>query len=312
MYNKIYETIKKYDTIIIHRHVRPDFDAIGAQFGLKYSIEKTFPNKKVYVVGENHEKESIPKMDIIPDEYFKEALSIMVDTCASNIIDDDRYKLAKEVIIIDHHANNPDIEYTHCLKRENASSCAEIIAELLFSTGMVVDSKIATYLMFGIISDSGRFLYSNNNSNVFLVSSKLVEKGADLNYIYDTMYNESYNIKKLRAYCSLNFKLTKGNVAYLINDKHLKEKYGVSTFTVSRGMVNQMAGIDSVPVWVNFTEDDNGIILVEIRSKNLSVINVAQKYGGGGHAKACGCQLKSFDDIDKVLNDLDRLVEEKR
>ena len=96
------------------------------------------------------------------------------------------------------------------------------------------------------------------------------------------------------------------------NDLTVKDKFNVTTFTVSRAMVNQMAGIKGVDIWANFTLDEDGLIQVELRSKLLSIVHIARKYGGGGHALACGCTLSSFDEADKVLEDLDALLEKEK
>ena len=88
-------------------------------------------------------------------------------------------------------------------------------------------------------------------------------------------------------------------------EKKVKDEFGVTTFTVSRAMVNQMGSIKDIDIWANFTEEDDGTILVELRSARDSIVHIARKYGGGGHALACGCSLSSFDEIDRVLNDLD-------
>ena len=123
------------------------------------------------------------------------------------------------------------------------------------------------------------------------------------------MYNESLSLKKLKGHFINQFKMTNKNVAYMKNYKELKDTFNVSTFAVSRGMVNQMAGINGVPMWVNFTEDDDGKILCELRSKEIIIVDIAKKYGGGGHALACGCTLNTWDQVDSVLDDLDRLIE---
>jgi len=96
------------------------------------------------------------------------------------------------------------------------------------------------------------------------------------------------------------------------NDISIKDKYNVSTFTVSRAMVNQMSGMEGIDIWANFTMDEEGKIQVELRSKKLSIVDVARKYGGGGHALACGCTLSSFEEADLVLNDLDELLEKEK
>ena len=94
MFSIISEHIQKYETIIIHRHVRPDPDALGSQLGLKALIKQAFPEKKVYAVGE--EEPSLAffgKMDTIEDDVYKGALVIVCDTANTERISDQRYKL---------------------------------------------------------------------------------------------------------------------------------------------------------------------------------------------------------------------------
>ena len=53
---------------------------------------------------------------------------------------------------------------------------------------------------------------------------------------------------------------------------------------------------------------DDGLVQTEIRSKKISVVDIAKKYGGGGHLLACGCTLSCWEDTNKVLEDLDQLL----
>jgi phosphoesterase RecJ-like protein len=100
-----------------------------------------------------------------------------------------------------------------------------------------------------------------------------------------------------------------GKIAYMKNDVDVKKEYNVSTFTVSRAMVNQMADIKDIEVWANFTKDDDGDIFVELRSKRVSIVDVARKYDGGGHALACGCTIRDFETADQILKDLYTVLE---
>ena len=52
----ILEKIEEFDKIAIFRHVFPDPDSYGSQNGLKSIIESTYPDKKVYLLGEHLEK----------------------------------------------------------------------------------------------------------------------------------------------------------------------------------------------------------------------------------------------------------------
>ena len=84
----------------------------------------------------------------------------------------------------------------------------------------------------------------------------------------------------------------------------------MSTFAVSRGMVNTMSDIRGTDIWVNFTEADGGV-LCELRSAGPNINPIAVKYGGGGHAKASGAKVADRETAMKMLADLDALTGEK-
>src|SRR5699024_1496061 len=104
---EIIEEIKAFETIIIHRHVRPDADALGSQVGLKEMIKQSFPDKRVYAVGEEDPAlYFLTRMDDIEDDLFNDALVIVCDTANTGRISDARYSSAQKIIKIDHHPNN--------------------------------------------------------------------------------------------------------------------------------------------------------------------------------------------------------------
>ena len=104
MFKEVLQAITQYDVIIIHRHTKPDGDAMGSQIGLKGILQANFPHKSIYAVGEINERYAfIGDMDEIDDEIYKGALAIILDLSASNLVSDERYKLADKTIRIDHH-----------------------------------------------------------------------------------------------------------------------------------------------------------------------------------------------------------------
>ncbi len=311
MYEKIIELIKKHNTIIIHRHKNPDGDALGSQLGLKRLIELNFPNKFVYAVGDENNYQFLGRMDIITDDVFNNALAFILDVSVSRLVSDDRYKLADHVVVIDHHLNPADVGDTVFINSDFIAT-AEIISDMAIKNNLNIDKLGATSLLSGLVTDSGRFLYPGVKANSFKIAAYLIEQGAQLQEIYEDLYTETVNTKKLKGYFINNFQTTKNNVAYMKNDLTVKDKYNVTTFTVSRAMVNQMAGIKGIDIWANFTLDEEGLIQAELRSKLLSIVHIAKKYGGGGHALACGCTISSFDEADKVLEDLDALLEKEK
>lgn len=310
MYKQVLRKIKEYGTIIIHRHGRPDGDAIGSQIGLRESIKATFPYKNVYVVGDVNDKFSfLGYMDIIEDSVYQNALVIVLDSSDTSMINDDRYSKGRYIIKIDHHISKCDYGDINIVET-NEISCASLVSKIIFNNNMKLTNEGARALFTGIVTDSGRFRYDNVSSDTFLIASKLLKYNFSLNDIYNKLYTEDLKIVKLRAKLTDKFQLTTKNVAYLINTREDIKAYDVDIFTISRGMVNIMAGIKGIDIWVNFTEDENNKVIVEIRSSKYNVNPVATKYGGGGHKLASGATVENMEVAYKLLEDLNALVED--
>lgn len=312
MYKEFKKLIEKYETIIIHRHSRPDGDALGSQFGLQKALKLNYPNKNVYAVGDMNARLSfMGEVDVVSDDVYKGALTIVLDTSEVSMISDSRYTLGEHIIKIDHHLPKGvygNLEYVDT----SFESCAGLITHMLIKLGLKLDKDCATSLFTGIVTDSGRFRYSSTNSRTYELVSNLVKYDIDANEIYNKLYISELDIVKLKAQMTLNFKITNSNVAYLKNTKEDIEKYQTDFNTISRGMVGVMAGIEGIDVWVNFTEDvENNCVVAELRSNGLNVNQIAVKYGGGGHLNASGASLKDFGVADEMLEDLNKLAEGK-
>ncbi|MBN2300786.1 MAG: bifunctional oligoribonuclease/PAP phosphatase NrnA [Acholeplasmataceae bacterium] len=303
---QIYELIKSYQTIIIHRHARPDMDAIGSQYGLYLTIKENFQNKKVYVVGDINDMVYLSKMDEITDETYEEALAIITDVSVSRMISDERYKLAKERIIIDHHQNDTDVSDVSIFYKEPTfASASEMIVDFIREFRLRVTPEAATYLYGGMVTDTGRFMYLNDASKTFELASYITRFNPSYQDFYDYIYTEPLQ-KRLTKNLFSNFDITENGVAYRKNDAELIAQSGLEFQAISRGMVNQMAGIKEISIWANFTEDvDNNVIVGEFRARGITIVDIAKKYGGGGHNHACGASLKNWEETEQVIKDLD-------
>ncbi len=305
MFNKIKETIEKYDRIIIHRHSNPDGDAIGSQVGLKHIIKTNYPEKDVYTVGDASKRYGFIEdsaTDNIPDEYYKGALAFVLDTSAVSLISDERYKTADTVIKMDHHLfteKYADIE----LIDTSFESCCGLIGMFAMQTGLKLNPTAAKALYTGMITDSGRFRYDSTSAQTFRVASFLMEQKFNTNDIYANLYADELPFIQLRAKFVLKITLTDAPVSYIYTTLDEAKSYGADTFTISRGMVNTMGDIKGIDIWVNFTETENGV-LCELRSNKYNINPVAVKYGGGGHQKASGATVKDRAEAMAMLNDL--------
>ena len=311
MFEHILDAIRQYDRIIIHRHTKPDGDAIGSQVGLKHILLENFPGKEIYTVGDSSAYTSFmegSKMDEIPDALYEDALAIILDTSARHLISDERYTKAAATCRIDHHLfveKIADIEVTD----SSYESCCGLIVAFAKEQGLKLNPIAAQSLYTGMVTDSGRFRYDSTSTQTFRMAAFLMEQPFDVNEIYRNLYADSYESRKLKAEFTLKIRFTPKNVAYIYTTREEMEALNMEVFSISRGMVGTMADMKGVDIWVNFTETDSGV-LCELRSGKYNINPIAVKYGGGGHAKASGANLKDREEAMQMLADLDAMMEE--
>lgn len=312
MFQSILKEIKRFDRIIIHRHSKPDGDAIGSQVGLKHIIRENFPEKEVYVVGDPAGHYSfIPDsaMDEISDDLYCNALAIVLDCGSSSLISDDRYQRAAATARLDHHIFCENICVTEVVET-SYESCCGLVADFALTCGLRLNPTAAQALYTGMITDSGRFRYDSTSARTFRLASFLMEQKFDTNEIFRNLYADDFESKKLRAQFTLKVQFTPKNVAYIYTTLDELKLLNKDIFSVSRGMVGIMSDTKGVDIWVNFTETENGV-LCELRSSRFNINPIAAKYGGGGHAKASGATVADRETAMKMLQDLDDMMGEK-
>ncbi|MBO7336231.1 MAG: bifunctional oligoribonuclease/PAP phosphatase NrnA [Lachnospiraceae bacterium] len=312
MYKEFAEKLKAFDTIIIHRHKNPDGDAIGSQVGLKHIITANWPEKKVYMVGDEAGRYAFMDdsvMDEVPDEAYADALAVVLDCGGENMVCDERYKTAKANARMDHHMFTGNFTQTEVID-SSFESCCGILADMVRTLGLKIDPLGAKSLFTGMVTDSGRFRYDCVNGRTFELAAFLFDRGEiDFNDLYRKMYAEDFEGLKRRSEFILKIKFSEHNVAYIYTDAAEVERLGMSTFSISRGMVGVMGDIRGVDIWVNFTEAPEGV-LCELRSSKYNINPIAVKYGGGGHEKASGATVASKEIAMQMLEDLDRMMTE--
>jgi phosphoesterase RecJ-like protein len=305
---KILEKIKAYDTIIIHGHKRPDGDCYGSQFGLKDVIQTSFPHKKVYVVGERSGfVDFVGQMDVIEDTTYQGALSIVVDTAVQDRISDPRYVLGKEVIKIDHHIPVDDYGDYRWVDT-TFPSCAQMIAHFYdtFKDELNISQAGAIAMYTGIVTDTGRFRFRGVSELTHQMAGMLIRKGVDVEYIDSKLSIETLDMISLKGYVYSNFVTAKGFV-YLKMTRDIIHKYNV-TDEQAASVVGLIGGIEGFPVWALFIEYPNEI-RIRLRSNGPTIDKLANKYEGGGHAKASGARLNSWDDLPKFIADVEDVIE---
>ncbi|MFA5471851.1 MAG: bifunctional oligoribonuclease/PAP phosphatase NrnA [Acholeplasmataceae bacterium] len=304
---RILNKIKEFETIIIHGHKRPDGDCYGAQFGLKNIIQSSFPNKHVYVVGQTSDfVDYVGKVDTISDDLYKDALVIVVDTATEERISDPRYTMGKYLIKIDHHIPVNDYGDLRWVDT-NFPSCAQMISYFYykFKNELKLTKEGAIALYTGIVTDTGRFRYRGVSRVTHQLAGMLLEKGVDVEYIDQQLSKETLEMVGLKGYVYSNYKTADGFI-YLKMTRDVIEQYNVSDEQAA-SVVNLLSGIEGYPVWALFIEYPNEI-RIRLRSNGPTINELANQYAGGGHAKASGCRIENWDQLDDFIKDCEAVV----
>lgn len=311
IYHQIYKKIKKYDKIIIARHVGADPDALGSTLGLKEAILNTFPKKEVYVVGTPAARHKyIGSLDRFTEDMYENSLLIVLDTPDLKRIDGVDATKFEYKIKIDHHPfieKYADIE----LIDDTSSSASQLVMELIKKTKLKVNKSSAEKLYIGLVGDTNRFLYYYTTSKTFeLVSYIIKETGIDFTNLYENMYLRSLHDLRFQSYIINNLTLTPDGFGYIKLEQEILDEYEVDAATASN-IVNYLTFIEDMYSWAIFAYDkSNDNIRGSIRSRGPIINTVASRYNGGGHIYASGVRLDNFDTVDLLINDLNEVCKE--
>jgi phosphoesterase RecJ-like protein len=304
--------IKAADTIIIHRHQRPDPDAFGSQFGLADLIKTSFPNKKVYTVGKQVPSLAwMGDMDVIPDELYHDALVIVTDTANEPRVDDQRYSMGKTLVKIDHHPNDePYGDYSWVI--DGASSTSAMIFSFYkeFQDELSLSNDGASYLYAGIVGDTGRFLYSTKSATMQVVAD-LMKFDFDWFKINQGMDTISLAAARASGYVYNNMVITEEGFNYIILTNEIVAGFELGDFGTAF-IVPLLGKINTVKAWAVFEQQDEGFYRVRLRSRETTINGIAKRHGGGGHKFASGALAQDEAEIEQIIAEANDLLRKEQ
>ena len=309
----IFDRIQAADRIFIFRHIRPDGDCVGSSKGLKRIIQLTWPEKEVHLIDHNQAAylEFLgPDDPEVEDEVYADGLAIVVDTASEARISNQKYKLCKSLIKIDHHIpleHYGDLEWVE----EERSSCCEMIVDFYrtFRPRLQMDSQAATYLYTGMVTDSGRFKYDGTSGETLRCAAELLDIGVDTESLYARLYLEAYGYLKFKAHIYQRMQMTPNGVAWIFIDRAMQEEFGLTLESAS-ACIGCLDSIRDCICWIAFIDNGDGTIRVRLRSRFVHINSVAERYRGGGHACASGATLYSPDEMELLLKEADEHVKQ--
>ena len=309
----ILDKIEQYQKIVIFRHKRPDGDAVGSTMGLREVLRATYPDKDVRLINNDFAdyvaflgEEDAPEAD----EFFADALGIVIDTATRERISNPQYALCRELIKIDHHIPIQPYGDVMWVEEERSSSC-EMIAAFCeaFGDRLVLTKQAAEKIYTGMVTDSGRFRFRSVSGDTMRLAGMLLDAGVDTDVLYANLYMKGFDEFKFQSYVYKKMKITENGVAYLFVDRAMQKKFGL-TLEEASASVSYMDSIKNSLIWLAFIDCGDGTIRVRLRSRFVTVNEIAEKYRGGGHDCASGATVYNKREMKALIADADARLKE--
>lgn len=288
--------IDEADEIGVVSHVNPDGDNLGSSLGLARALRNY--GKSVDVLGHDSVDDYLK---FLPDlEYYKNDykdsydLLLILDASEFDRIGDAQpvARNSKKTAVIDHHLGGKITSDLNIIHPDAPATC-QLIYEIVDRLDLPLDEKTASLLFTGIVTDTGRFMYYGTNRETFDIAGKLIDAGADKDFIYQALYqNKPIKTLKFETDLIANAEFI-DNKVFAIASKEKVDEFGVQMGD-SEHVVNILRDLEGIEVSMLLKEYGNGEYKVSMRSKGIDIAKVARENGGGGHVNASGFTI--FDD----------------
>ena len=245
---------------------------------------------------------------LLPDEDYADALGIVLDTATTERISNKKFALCKELVKIDHHIPVQSYGVAEWVE-ENRSSTCEMIAQFYasFQDELKIDSQAATYIFTGMVTDSGRFRFREVSGETMRLAGLILDQKIDVDTIYAHLYMKDFDSFKFESHVYEKMNISENGVAWLYVDSAMKEQFGLSNEQASAA-VSYMDSIKNSLIWLAFIDNGDGSTRVRLRSRFVTVSELAERYHGGGHACAAGATVYSEEEMQSLLKEADALL----
>ena len=287
-------------SIAITGHMNPDGDALGSALALRDLLEALGKEVTVLLAQDQPAPKLyafLPEYEFVyASEYTKDPdLFIVVDASTLKRIGNSQDVLsrAKDTLVIDHHANYEGFA-NHYLGDTTAPAAATLIWQLIKASTIEPTLNMAIYCYVAIMTDTGRFAYTNTNHSAFADAVEMVDLGVDPARMSELVYEhktaaamrlEAMVIERVKFACN-------GSIAYSYIAKGDLETLGIERDATEQ-LPPILRSIEGVEVAALFRDEGSEGVRVNLRSRgNYNVGIFACQHGGGGHAAAAGLSLE--------------------
>ncbi len=302
--NRILNLIDDSTKVLITSHRDPDGDSVGSQLALAHLVEARGKSYRIVNQGELPRKYVFldPEKQIESLEALEEAgrresdadLVFVLDCTSQSRMGKVGEMIPQQAVVVnlDHHGDNENFGTLNYLDPD-ASAVGEMIYLLFKAAHVPLTPQVSTWLFAAILTDTGRFKFSNTTPACLRACAELIQGGADPRQITNRIYfNHSLAFLKLLGAVLSNPEITLDRrVCIMTVRRETLVSLGVDTKEME-GLVNYSLFLEGVEIGLLFTEKTEARTKVNLRSQNqFDVARVARAFGGGGHRNAAGCTL---------------------
>lgn len=311
-FNTAVSMLKNADKILVLTHRNPDGDTLGSGFALMRALRQLGKRARLLNADPINEKYA-HLYEGLDDDSFEEEFIVSVDVAEKKLLGDAfMEKYADRVdLSIDHHGAGKLFAKKTYVEPESASAC-EILYEFIKALGVKIDKGIADCIYTGCSTDTGCFKYSNVTARTHIIAAELIEYGADHSRINEKMFDtKSMNSIMLERMCYETLEsFADGKIAVITVTKEMLRKSGTdkSALDAIKPITRQIEGVE---IGLTVKEEDNGAVGISIRtSENYDASLICAHFGGGGHIRAGGCEIKDTTEnakakvVDYILNNI--------
>jgi bifunctional oligoribonuclease and PAP phosphatase NrnA len=312
-YARVAEALKGAGSIHVCAHVDPDGDAVGSMLGLTLALRSLGKNATPIIADGRLAPETyrfLPGFDLLKpaDGQYPADVAVALDTPTPERLGDAQglALAAGALLVLDHHPDNRLFGAVN-VHDAAAASTGQLVFRLLPYLGAVLDADIATCLYAALVTDTGRFQYSNTDASTLREAADLLEAGARSREVSQHVYEEFSPglLKLVGSTLSRLAVVNSGHVAYswIGPDDFADTKVPLSGTETLIDTVRSTGGVDVVFL----VKCDGTNCKVSLRAKSsLDVGAIARLFGGGGHAAAAGFSFEGTKDalLPKLLPEL--------
>src|SRR6478752_8031720 len=291
------DAIRDHDRFVITTHENPDGDALGSLLASKLALEQLGKDTVMVLHGDAPLPNEYAFMQLgdlqrrWPDDVSERVLLAVDCANESRIADPEVLGRVPLSIDVDHHHDNTRFGRINLIVAD-ASSTGEVLRDLFRELNVELTPDIAEALYIALVTDTGRFQYTNTTPKALRLAAELVEAGADVHRIFRGVYETVQFAKlKLLARALERAQIYDGGrlvVSYLVRsdftDIGAAEAY-------SEGIIDYLRAVEGADMAALIREPRDGPAnRVSLRASNdeLDVSAIARKSGGGGHRQAAG------------------------